>query len=139
MQDWWGTQAYLLTRRGATHLLAHAYPADAQIDAYMAQMATLGEVRVLSYTGVDIPQFPWYTLGGTTVQLYAIYCDACDLPNTFSMGGENAWWRGVGVVLGVMGVLAWRPAVEARKRALAAGWCTCASFCCRRKDNYRTT
>jgi len=31
--DWWGTQAYLITRRGAAKLLAHAYPADAQIDA----------------------------------------------------------------------------------------------------------
>ena len=66
--DWWGTQAYVVTRRGAAALLAHAYPADAQIDAYMAQMAALGEVLVLSHQDVDIPQFAWYTLGGTTVQ-----------------------------------------------------------------------
>jgi GR25 family glycosyltransferase involved in LPS biosynthesis len=66
--DWWGTQAYVVTRRGAAALLAHAYPADAQIDAYMAQMAALGEVLALSRQDVDIPQFAWYTLGGTTVQ-----------------------------------------------------------------------
>ena len=74
--DWWGTQAYVVTRRGAAALLAHAYPADAQIDAYMAQMAALGEVIALSRQplDVDIPQFAWYTLGGTTVQCVVFFC-----------------------------------------------------------------
>jgi GR25 family glycosyltransferase involved in LPS biosynthesis len=78
--DWWGTQAYVVTRRGAAALLAHAYPADAQIDAYMAQMAALGEVVALSRQplDVDIPQFAWYTLGGTTVQ--CVEKRACPFP-----------------------------------------------------------
>ena len=74
--DWWGTQAYVVTRRGAAALLAHAYPAEAQIDAYMAHMAALGEVLALSREplDVDIPQFAWYTLGGTTVQCVTGLC-----------------------------------------------------------------
>ncbi len=146
--DWWGTQAYLLTRRGAAALLAHAYPADAQIDAYMAQMAALGEVLAVSREGIDIPQFAWYTLGGTTVQMYAIYCDACDLPHSFSLAGENARLRMAGVVAGVAVALLWQPAGWLRRRCAAAGvcagwWCCacCAAGWCggRRKAAARST
>ena len=135
--DWWGTQAYVLTRRGAAALLAHAYPADAQIDAYMAQMAALGEVVAVSREGLDIPQFAWYTLGGTTVQMYAIYCDACDLPHGFSMAGENLRLRLAGLAAGVLAALLWQPALSLRRRCLAAGVCTscCASSCCGRKKD----
>jgi GR25 family glycosyltransferase involved in LPS biosynthesis len=86
--DWWGTQAYVVTRRGAAALLAHAYPADAQIDAYMAQMAALGEVLALSRQplDVDIPQFAWYTLGGTTVQCVGGREPQDDHPLSFGAG-----------------------------------------------------
>ena len=138
--DWWGTQAYVLTRRGAAALLAHAYPADAQIDAYMAQMAALGEVVAVSREGLDIPQFAWYTLGGTTVQMYAIYCDACDLPHTFTMASENARLRVAGLVLGIACALLWQPYQSLRRRCLAAGVCTgCSCPCWRKKDNRRST
>ncbi len=138
--DWWGTQAYVLTRRGAAALLAHAYPADAQIDAYMAHMAALGEVTALSRPGVDIPQFAWYTLGGTTVQMYAIYCDACDLPNSFTMAGENARLRLLGLLAGAVAAALWLPCMSLRRRCIAAGCCVtpCPSCCSRKKDTLRS-
>ena len=101
--DWWGTQAYALTRRGAERLLAHAYPMDAQIDAYMAHMAQLGETVCVRHSSVDIPQFPWWTLGGTTVQ--QIWCDACSLPNDFVAELDEAFWGRVGLALGAAAAL----------------------------------
>jgi GR25 family glycosyltransferase involved in LPS biosynthesis len=139
--DWWGTQAYVLTRRGAAALLAHAYPADAQIDAYMAQMAMLGEILALSKEGLDIPQFAWYTLGGTTVQMYQIYCDACDLAHGFTMQAENTFLRCAGLLAGALAALLWQPYLSLRKKCQAAGICVhcppCCCCCWRRKEGER--
>ena len=106
VEDWWGTQAYMVTRRGATALLGHAYPMDAQIDAYMAHMAALGEVLVLTRSDIDIPQFPWYTTFYSTVQqttsLSELLCDACSLPNGFSTVADDAFWVRAGAGSGFL-------------------------------------
>jgi len=103
---WWGTQAYAVTRRGAAALLAHAYPANAQIDAYMAHMAALGEVLVLARASrdVDIAQFAWWQQS-TSIQKFELFCDVCSLPDDFSAAADNArlaaWGAAAGAAAGV--------------------------------------
>lgn len=100
---WWGTQAYAITRRGATRLLAHAYPTDAQIDAYMAHMAALGEVVVVTRTNkdVDVPQFAWWQQS-TSIQKFELFCDTCSLPNDFTLAADNNMLLAMGGVAGVI-------------------------------------
>jgi GR25 family glycosyltransferase involved in LPS biosynthesis len=115
---WWGTQAYALTRRGAQALLAHAYPTDAQIDAYMAHMAALGEVVVVTRArgDVDIPQFAWWQQS-TSIQKFELWCDTCSLPDDFSLRADNAALIGLGLAAGVaLGVAA--PLLVAAVRAI---------------------
>jgi len=103
----------------------------------MAQMARLGEVVALSHRDVDIPQFAWYTLGGTTVQLYAIYCDACDLPDTYKASQEWTWMRELGMLAGVLAVVLSRPALELRRRILASNSYSALAthLCCAQKKS----
>jgi len=50
---WWnctslmGAHAYMITRRGATSLLAKAYPIEMHVDAYFAFMARMGYITLL--------------------------------------------------------------------------------------------
>jgi GR25 family glycosyltransferase involved in LPS biosynthesis len=106
--EWWGTQAYAVSRRGAAALLAHAYPMDVQVDAFMAQMAAMGEITVVSRAStadLDIPQFAWWQQT-TTLQKFELMCDVCDLPNDFSVAQDTAGLATRGLLLGAAAVLA---------------------------------
>jgi GR25 family glycosyltransferase involved in LPS biosynthesis len=100
---WWGTQAYALTRHGAAKLLAHAYPTDAQIDAYMANMATLGEIVVVTRSSkdIDVPQFAWWQQS-TSIQKFELFCDTCSLPNDFSLAADNNMLVALGGLAGFL-------------------------------------
>lgn len=93
--DWFGTHAYMITRRGALALLEEAYPMSVQVDAYMTQMALVGKSLTLWRASEDVnwPQFG--TWAGTTVQ--ELYCDTCDLPSEWSKDRDEyiAFIRGV--------------------------------------------
>ncbi len=131
--NWFGTQAYALTRRGAERLLAHAYPMTSQIDAYMAQMSALGEV-VTVYRSDGLVNFPQFgVLAGTTVQ--QSYCDTCDMPPTWKKAVDELSWRRTGISTGLLAsIVPWR-AVWATIAALCAFLpCARCSACCRRKD-----
>jgi hypothetical protein len=42
-----GAHAYMVTRRGATRLLAKAYPIEMHVDAYFAFMARMGHITLI--------------------------------------------------------------------------------------------
>jgi GR25 family glycosyltransferase involved in LPS biosynthesis len=105
--NFFGTQAYLLTRRGAQRLVAHAYPMTDQIDAYMARMAALGEVVALKREDglVDFPQFVFGPLAGVWSTVQQSYCDMCSLPPDWSRAHDEAGWQRCGAALGAALVL----------------------------------
>lgn len=47
--SFWGTQGYLINKRGAQKLLQKAFPISQQIDGYMSELATLGELKVYAF------------------------------------------------------------------------------------------
>lgn len=129
--NWFGTQAYLVTRRGAARLLDHAYPMTAQIDAYMAYMSALGEVVTVHRSDgrVDFPQFGVWA--GTTVQ--QLYCDTCDLPPAWNRRADEAYWKWQGALGGaVAAVVPWALVLSVVmsvggpcKRGGCGGGCAC--------------
>lgn len=51
-----GAHAYAVSRAGAEKLLKRALPVELHVDAYMAFMSRLGEIRMLWHPGLDVPQ-----------------------------------------------------------------------------------
>jgi GR25 family glycosyltransferase involved in LPS biosynthesis len=51
-----GSYAYMVSRRGAQRLLARAYPIELHMDAYMAFLSRVGEIRMLWHPSINIPQ-----------------------------------------------------------------------------------
>jgi len=51
-----GAHAYMISRRGASRLLARAYPIELHVDAYMVFMTRLGLVTLMWHPALDIPQ-----------------------------------------------------------------------------------
>lgn len=98
VQEYYGTQAYAVTRRGAQRLLAAAYPMAVQVDAYMAQASMLGMIRTLWRTDgfLDVRQLMW---AGTTVQ--QLYCDLCNLPHDYNRVTDVLKWLLLGAALGL--------------------------------------
>ena len=97
-----GTQAYVVTRRGAARLVALSLPMEAQIDAFMSHVAELGLVRVLWFAdgSVHVPQgFRLLVSGGSTVQ--SNYCDLCDLPHNYNRTLDVSTWLVVGIAVAI--------------------------------------
>lgn len=124
VSEYYGTQAYVVTRRGAARLLAAAYPMAVQVDAFMAQASMLGIIRTLWRADgyVNVRQL---TFAGTTVQ--QLYCDLCSLPHDYNRVTDVAFWLLVGALLAL-----------ALLRGQRAGWweritpscCARAPLCC---------
>jgi GR25 family glycosyltransferase involved in LPS biosynthesis len=51
-----GAYAYIVSRRGAQRLLQKAYPIELHVDAYMAFMSRVGDIRMLWHPSINIPQ-----------------------------------------------------------------------------------
>lgn len=66
-----GTQAYLITRRGAARLISHAYPCTMQVDAFMATMSRLGQIVAVTRTDKTVQWSQFGLITGTTVQVSA--------------------------------------------------------------------
>ena len=98
VSEYYGTQAYVVSRRGAQRLAAAAYPMSVQVDAFMAQASMLGMVRTLWRADgyLDVKQLLW---AGTTVQ--QLYCDLCDLPHDYNRFTDVATWLLLGAALGL--------------------------------------
>ena len=96
VSEFYGTQAYIVTRRGAQRLLSNAFPMEVQVDAFMAQAAMLGIVRTLWRADgyVNVRQL---TFAGTTVQ--QLYCDLCSLPHDYNRASDVLFWLAVGAQL----------------------------------------
>ena len=92
-----GTQAYVITRRGAARLIALSYPMQTQVDAFMSQAAELGLIRTLWFadSSVNVPQRFRIMNQGSTVQ--QTYCDLCDLPHDYSRLRDVGTWLLVGM------------------------------------------
>ncbi len=50
-----GAYAYIVSRRGAQRLLEKAYPIELHVDAYMAFMSRVGDIRMLWHPSINIP------------------------------------------------------------------------------------
>lgn len=87
--EYYGTQAYVVTRRGAQRLLGAAFPMAVQVDAFMAQASMLGIVRTLWRTDqrVNIKQLAF---AGSTVQEF--YCGLCALPHDYNRVTDVLFW-----------------------------------------------
>ena len=51
-----GSHAYMLSRKGAKTLLSRAFPIELHVDAYMAFMASTGNISMLWYPAINIKQ-----------------------------------------------------------------------------------
>jgi hypothetical protein len=67
--SFYGTQAYLVTRRGAQRLIDHAYPCTMQVDAFMATMSRLGQIVAVTRTDETVQWSQFGLITGTTVQV----------------------------------------------------------------------
>lgn len=118
--NWFGTQAYAVTREGAAKLLQHAYPMTAQIDAYMAQMSALGEIVTIYRMdkAVDYPQFGVWSI--TTVQQLGGGCAKCDLPATWDRKEDEMGWQMVGIAMGAaVAMIPWGAITSLSLQAMA--------------------
>lgn len=99
VSEYYGTQAYVVSRRGAQRLAAAAYPMSVQVDAFMAQASMLGMIRTLWRTDghLNVKQLLW---AGTTVQ--QLYCDLCDLPHDYNRLADVAKWLLLGAALALV-------------------------------------
>ena len=102
--NFFGTQAYLLTKRGARRLIENAYPMTEQIDAYMARMSALGEIVTVyrSDKKVDYPQFAFGQLQGVWSTVQQSYCGTCSLPPNWNRAHDEAGWRRFGATIGAI-------------------------------------
>lgn len=132
--EYFGTQAYVVTARGAQRLLRVAYPMAVQVDAFMAQASTLGLVRTLwRHDGfLDVRQLFW---AGTTVQ--QLYCDLCNLPHDYNRVADVLKWLALGLALG-MGLMRLPQSVVERVPGLrlCAGRCRRQTAAAKRAGDY---
>jgi glycosyl transferase family 25 len=76
--NFWGTSAYILSRRGAKQLMDGFFPIECHLDKYMCLKSLLGKIRIVIHTG-----FKSYTLPyGTDIQLNK--CSLCNYPDDFN-------------------------------------------------------
>jgi GR25 family glycosyltransferase involved in LPS biosynthesis len=75
--NFWGTAAYIITRRGAERMMEGFFPIECHLDRYMSLKSILGGVKLVVNTDVKT-----YTLRqGTDIQLNN--CALCNYPDTF--------------------------------------------------------
>ena len=75
--NFWGTAAYIISRRGAERMMDGFFPIECHLDRYMSIKSLLGSLRLVVNTDVKT-----YTLHqGTDIQLNN--CALCNYPNTF--------------------------------------------------------
>lgn len=75
--NFWGTAAYIISRRGAERMMNGFFPIECHLDRYMCIKALLGGIRLVVNTDVKT-----YTLRqGTDIQLNQ--CALCNYPDTF--------------------------------------------------------
>ena len=130
--NFFGTQAYLLTKRGARRLIENAYPMTEQIDAYMARMSALGEIVTVyrSDKKVDYPQFAFGQLQGVWSTVQQSYCGTCSLPPNWNRAHDEAGWRRFGATIGAIFALTPWTALYAAVCAACLRIPKCRSFLC---------
>jgi GR25 family glycosyltransferase involved in LPS biosynthesis len=75
--NFWGTAAYIMSRKGAQNLMAGFFPIECHLDKYMCLKSLLGHVKLVVNT-----KFKTYTIHyGTDIQLNR--CALCNYPDDF--------------------------------------------------------
>ena len=78
--SFWGTSAYIISRRGAERLIDGFFPIECHLDRYMCLKSMLGRIQLILHS-----DFKTYTLYyGTDIQLNK--CHLCDYPDDFNDG-----------------------------------------------------
>lgn len=110
---WYGTIAYVVSKRGAQRLLAQALPILFQVDGYMAYMAKLGQLTVVHRKdGQDVR-----SLFGTISSVQDT-CHLCDLPHDYNRVADILFWIVLGIALAIGGSVSW----DKGWPQAAAGW-----------------
>ena len=78
--NFWGTSAYILSRRGAERLIEGFFPIECHLDRYMCLKSMLGQLRVVVHSDLITYTLPF----GTDIQLNK--CHLCDYPDDFKDG-----------------------------------------------------
>lgn len=114
----WGTQAYLVSVRGARRLLAHAFPVQSQIDGLTSDLSELGQLAVLAPPAGALPYVKQMASGASDIQLPD--CPLCSVPSTWrqAIGGKAVsyaaeHWPVTLAVLLLIALALWRLRAEA--------------------------
>jgi hypothetical protein len=78
--SFWGTSAYILSRRGAERLIEGFFPIECHLDRYMCLKSMLGQIRIVIHSDLMTYTLPF----GTDIQLNK--CHLCDYPDDFNDG-----------------------------------------------------
>lgn len=78
--SFWGTSAYILSRRGAERLIEGFFPIECHLDRYMCLKSILGQLRIVVHSDLITYTLPF----GTDIQLNK--CHLCDYPDDFKDG-----------------------------------------------------
>lgn len=111
----YGTQAYYITRQGATKLLTKAFPIEMHVDAYMSMMNYFGDICIYftqrtlvtqeNITGSSIlSNIPCYKCDLPNIQSIPS-CDKCSVKNTKSVIMYYDWIRRGGMLIFVIGII----------------------------------
>lgn len=71
----WGTSAYIISRKGATELIDQFFPIECHLDNYMCLKNSFGKIRLHVNDNVQMYTLPY----GTDIQLNK--CDLCNFPD----------------------------------------------------------
>jgi GR25 family glycosyltransferase involved in LPS biosynthesis len=78
--SFWGTSAYIVSRRGAERLIEGFFPIECHLDRYMSLKRMLGQIRIVIHSDLMTYTLPF----GTDIQLNK--CHLCDYPDDFKDG-----------------------------------------------------
>jgi len=73
----WGTSAYIISRKGATELIDQFFPIECHLDNYMCLKNSFGKIRLHVNENVQMYTLPY----GTDIQLHN--CGLCNFPDKF--------------------------------------------------------
>lgn len=85
MCTWFGTRGYLMTYKGAQHLLQFVYPISVQVDALMGLVATFSPGFHMIWTRQDIAHLRLFHMTGVWDACFKCYLPASPYPYVVTM------------------------------------------------------
>lgn len=77
---WFGTRGYLITHRGAQHLLRHVYPISVQVDSLMGLVASFSPGFKMFWTRKDIAHLRLFHITGVWDACFKCYLPSSPYP-----------------------------------------------------------